>query len=383
LIRKTARHDTASVSSAHQRADRGRDRSQACSRADRRPLSRSGGVLKLRLGRGQRRSGCTEDTVKFENLTVETDGPVATITLNRLQALNALSAGLIADYDAALTALAPGDKVRVIRLRGAGRAFCSGYDLSRSGDRCCGCARALGSGVGSVSVTPDERWLATVWPIVRSSLPAPPARVVEIGCGPLGGFIPMLEPAGYEATGVDPEAPRGPSYRKVEIERYDMPGQLDAIVACTSLHHVADLAAVLDVVDAALVPGGVVVIVEWARERFDEATARWCFARLPEPVGEPGWLDQRQAEWRESGQPWEAYLRSWADGEGLHRGQDILDELDARFDSEPVTYGPYFFPDLADTTEADEQAVIDRGLIQANRIEYVGRRRSHIPAPSA
>ncbi|HUB40420.1 MAG TPA: enoyl-CoA hydratase-related protein [Streptosporangiaceae bacterium] len=73
--------------------------------------------------------------MKFENLTVEIDGPVATITLNRPDKLNALSAGLQADYDAALTALAPGDSVRVIRLRGAGRAFCSGYDISGPGDR--------------------------------------------------------------------------------------------------------------------------------------------------------------------------------------------------------------------------------------------------------
>jgi SAM-dependent methyltransferase len=35
-----------------------------------------------------------------------------------------------------------------------------------------------------------------------------------------------------------------------------VPGQLDAIVACTSLHHVADLAAVLDLAAEALVPGG-------------------------------------------------------------------------------------------------------------------------------
>lgn len=68
--------------------------------------------------------------MEFENVQVEIDGPVATITLNRPQTLNALSAGLMADYDAALTALAPGDTVRVIRLRGAGRAFCPGYDLS-------------------------------------------------------------------------------------------------------------------------------------------------------------------------------------------------------------------------------------------------------------
>ncbi len=72
--------------------------------------------------------------MQFENLTVSIDGPVATVTLNRPDKLNALSAGLVADYDAALTALAPGDRVRVIRLRGAGRAFCSGYDLSPSTD---------------------------------------------------------------------------------------------------------------------------------------------------------------------------------------------------------------------------------------------------------
>lgn len=41
-------------------------------------------------------------------------------------------------------------------------------------------------------MTPDERWLATLWPSVRAPLPAPPARVLEIGCGPLGGFVPML-----------------------------------------------------------------------------------------------------------------------------------------------------------------------------------------------
>jgi SAM-dependent methyltransferase len=193
----------------------------------------------------------------------------------------------------------------------------------------------------------------------------------------------MLEWAGYRATGIDPEAPRGPSYLQVEFERYDMPGRLDAIVGCTSLHHVADLAAVLELVDAALVPGGVAVIVEWARERFDEATARWCFGGLPRVDGHPGWLHERHAEWRESGRCWDAYLRSWAQVEGLPSGQDILDELDVRFDSQPAFYGHYFFPELAGTSEADEQAAIGSGLIQANRIQYMGRRRTHIPAPSA
>src|SRR5215469_11064946 len=217
---------------------------------------------------------------------------------------------------------------------------------------------APGRRVGCGVMTPDERWLAAAWPFVRTALPAAPARVLEVGCGPLGGFVPLLEPAGYEAVGVDPEAPQGPCYRQVEFERYDVAGPADAIVACTSLHHVADLRAVLDLVYAALVPGGVAVIVEWARERFDEATARWCFARLPEDDDASGWLRERYREWRGSGSSWDAYLRSWAQADGLHGGQDILDELDARFDSRPVTYGPYFFAERSGTTQADEQAAI-------------------------
>jgi enoyl-CoA hydratase len=68
--------------------------------------------------------------MEFENVLVETDGPVATITLNRPEKLNALSDALRQDLHDALVALNPGDSVRVIRLKGAGRAFCPGYDLS-------------------------------------------------------------------------------------------------------------------------------------------------------------------------------------------------------------------------------------------------------------
>jgi SAM-dependent methyltransferase len=231
------------------------------------------------------------------------------------------------------------------------------------------------------TVTADERWLAAVWPLVRGWLPHAPARVAEIGCGPLGGFVPRLEKAGYDVTGIDPEAPPGASYRQAEFEHADVRGPMDALVACTSLHHVTDLSQVLDLVHDALVPGGVVVVIEWARERFDEATARWCFGRLPEHGGEPGWLDSLSTEWRESGQPWDAFLRTWAQAEGLHAGLDILAGLDARFDRQSLRFGPYFFPNLAATSEADEQAAIDGGLINANRIQYTGRR-AHMESAS-
>jgi len=229
-------------------------------------------------------------------------------------------------------------------------------------------------------MTPDERWLAAAWPFVRGQLPAAPARVIELGCGPMGGFIPVLVSAGYDAVGVDPGAPAGPWYRQVEFERYDVTRPADAFVACTSLHHVADLGEVLDRMAAGLVPGGRLVIVEWAWERFDEATARWCCARLPQAGGEASWLQQLCGQWRESGMSWGTCCRSWAQAENLHSGQAILRELDARFDPGEVSYGPYFFPDLASTTEDDEQAAIDNGEIQAGRIQYSGHRRSERPA---
>jgi len=224
-------------------------------------------------------------------------------------------------------------------------------------------------------VTSDERWIAAVWPFVRGRLPAPPGVVVEIGCGPLGGFVPMLRSAGYDASGVDPEAPDGPWYQQVEFERCELPGPAAAVVASASLHHVADLGGVLDLAAAALAPGGTIVVVEWAWERFDEATARWCFDRLPGHSADHNWLRHRHDEWRASGLPWERYCQDWATDEHLHAAADIVAELDARFDRQFLGEGPYFFADLAGVSEAGEQAAIDAGVIQPNRVAYAGRRR--------
>jgi SAM-dependent methyltransferase len=120
----------------------------------------------------------------------------------------------------------------------------------------------------ATTTTAKQRWFTALWPFVRAHLPPTPCRVLEIGCGPAGGFVPILRDHGYHAIGVDPAAPAGPDYHQIEFEHHKTIDAVDAIVACTSLHHVADLDEVLDRAVATLAPGGVLMVVEWAYEKF-------------------------------------------------------------------------------------------------------------------
>jgi len=67
-------------------------------------------------------------------LLVEDIGPVRRLTMNRPQALNALDHDLTEAISAAIGAAGTDDAVSVVILRGAGRAFCSGYDLTEDAD---------------------------------------------------------------------------------------------------------------------------------------------------------------------------------------------------------------------------------------------------------
>jgi enoyl-CoA hydratase len=67
-------------------------------------------------------------------LLTEDLGPVRRLTLNRPHVLNALNAELTQAVADALEAAANDDSVSVLILRGAGRAFCAGYDLDEDAD---------------------------------------------------------------------------------------------------------------------------------------------------------------------------------------------------------------------------------------------------------
>lgn len=65
----------------------------------------------------------------YETLTYGREGRVVTITLNRPERLNAINEAMPGEIRQAVREAEADDKAHVIVLRGAGDAFCAGYDL--------------------------------------------------------------------------------------------------------------------------------------------------------------------------------------------------------------------------------------------------------------
>lgn len=85
-------------------------------------------------------------------ILVEKSGGIATVTLNRPNAMNALSRELRIAIAETFEALEADKEVRVVILTGAGKAFCAGLDLKELG----GDASAVG-GAGGVNATISDK----------------------------------------------------------------------------------------------------------------------------------------------------------------------------------------------------------------------------------
>ncbi len=67
----------------------------------------------------------------YEMILYEKDGPIATVTLNRPESLNAIHPQMEAELHDALDEAEADAEIRAIILTGAGRAFSAGYDVAR------------------------------------------------------------------------------------------------------------------------------------------------------------------------------------------------------------------------------------------------------------
>jgi enoyl-CoA hydratase/carnithine racemase len=73
------------------------------------------------------------------------DGPVARITLNRPEVLNAMNNQATRDLNAVADQISQEDDVRIVAISGAGRAFCTGIDLKELS-------------AGKIDITYHDRW---------------------------------------------------------------------------------------------------------------------------------------------------------------------------------------------------------------------------------
>jgi SAM-dependent methyltransferase len=200
-------------------------------------------------------------------------------------------------------------------------------------------------------------------------LPPTPARVLEIGCGPVGDLTYALAGAGYDVVAVDPVAPEGPHFRRIPFEDFAEAGQFDAVVASLSMHHLADLTRAGGRIAELLVPGGKFILEEWDRDGLrDEATARWYFhqrhAALATGSHHGDTFPPRFEDWHSA----------WLAAQGhLHNYAAMRDQLMAPFRERFFTWRPYLYRyGLHDDVEPLERALIEEGAIQATGFRWVG-----------
>lgn len=70
----------------------------------------------------------------YEQILYQAAGGVARITMNRAEAMNAITPTMLKELKAAVLEAGNADDIKVVVLTGAGRAFCAGVDLKALGD---------------------------------------------------------------------------------------------------------------------------------------------------------------------------------------------------------------------------------------------------------
>jgi SAM-dependent methyltransferase len=159
---------------------------------------------------------------------------------------------------------------------------------------------------------------------LKPLLPAPPARILEAGCG-RGALAAALADLGYQVTGVDRNADmaaaageRGVSVIQADV--HDVTGEYDVVLFTRSLHHAEDLDGILAHAGTLLAPGGQVIIEEFAWERVDHAAADFLYDSRALLVA-TGLLDAET--------PSDDLLDAWVTGHDLlHQGTAMLTALD-------------------------------------------------------
>jgi len=203
---------------------------------------------------------------------------------------------------------------------------------------------------------------------IKSQLPPPPARVLEIGCGD-GRLARALKRGGYDVVAVDPRAPKGLIFRQCRIEDLDEVRRFDVAVAGLALHHVGSLGVVLDKIRGLVRARGRFVVYEFAWDQFDRKTAEWFWIRRR---GLSPKL-RRHLGGRTPAVSLKRWRRTFGD---LHTYPQMRRALERRFATRFFAWTPYLheYP-LGISSESQEHLAIQTGAIRPLGFRYVGQRR--------
>ncbi|HYZ79265.1 MAG TPA: class I SAM-dependent methyltransferase [Gaiellaceae bacterium] len=189
----------------------------------------------------------------------------------------------------------------------------------------------------------DDRWWRGFDAVVADAL-APGSRVLDVGCGD-GGLVERLATRGFDAVGVDPQAPQRPRLMRERVEELGSIDRFDAVCAVMTLHHV-ELDPVLAAIARLLRPRGRLLAYEFAWEAYDERAASWLARH------DRSGADNSVTAWR-------------LEHADLHTGATLRSKIGAAFDLRE-TPRPYLARMLGQhRLEYQEQATIADGALPA------------------
>jgi SAM-dependent methyltransferase len=197
---------------------------------------------------------------------------------------------------------------------------------------------------------------------IRAALPAPPARVLEVGAGD-GTLAAELAAGGYDVVAIDPAGGAPHVVQVPLLELDEPPGSFTAAVAVTSLHHVEPLAESCRHLAELLPPGARLVVDEFDVGAYDERAARW-------------WLGHA-ADHHHDRSPAELV----ADLRGhLHSLATIRETLSAWFDAGEPVRGAYLHRwEIGPERRGEEERLIAAGAIPATGARFIATRASRAP----
>ena len=230
------------------------------------------------------------------------------------------------------------------------------------------------------------------------------ARILDAGCG-AGDLASKLKDAGHHVIGLDAnetavEKTRALGVEATQAEFIQFEAEpFDAIVFSFSLHHIFPLTDALGHAERLLVPSGLLIAEEFAWDEIDEATARWFYS-MWSLLESCGVLTEEDDEHHHSHgdlpddrpvptTPREEWIEEHRHEPRLHKGKEMLDGIERRFELVGSEKIPTLFTDFAVASEPSQRGydiafklqelesnlIDDRTLVPLG-LRIVARRRS-------